>query len=45
MNMTGLDHLVLSVKDSDATCEFYATVLDMELATFGENRKPLAFGS
>jgi catechol 2,3-dioxygenase-like lactoylglutathione lyase family enzyme len=45
MNVTGLDHLVLTVKDLDATCEFYATVLGMEVATFGENRKTLAFGS
>lgn len=45
MNVTGLDHLVLTVKDLDATCEFYATFLGMEVATFGENRKTLAFGS
>lgn len=45
MNVTSLDHLVLTVKDLDATSEFYATVLGMEVVTFGENRKALAFGS
>jgi catechol 2,3-dioxygenase-like lactoylglutathione lyase family enzyme len=37
--------LVLTVKNIDATCEFYSKVLGMEVITFGENRKALAFGS
>ena len=45
MHATSLDHLVLTVKDLDTTSEFYATVLGMEVVTFGENRKTLAFGS
>jgi len=39
-----LDHLVLTVKDVAATCGFYARVLGMEVITFGEGRKALAFG-
>ena len=39
-----LDHLVLTVRDVDATCAFYADVLDMEVTTFGEGRKALRFG-
>jgi catechol 2,3-dioxygenase-like lactoylglutathione lyase family enzyme len=45
MKVTGIDHLVLTVKDLNATCRFYATVLGMELMTFGENRQALACGS
>ncbi len=40
-----LDHLVLTVADVAATCDWYARVLGMEVVTFGaENRKALAFG-
>jgi catechol 2,3-dioxygenase-like lactoylglutathione lyase family enzyme len=45
MKIDSLDHLVLTVKDIGATCEFYAKVLGMEVITFGENRKALSFGS
>lgn len=44
MNITQLDHLVLTVKDIDATCHFYAEHLGMEVITFGDNRKALRFG-
>ena len=44
MNITQLDHLVLTVKDIDATCRFYAYLLGMEVITFGDNRKALRFG-
>ncbi len=44
MNITQLDHLVLTVKDIDATCRFYAEHLGMEVITFGDNRKALRFG-
>ena len=37
--------MVLTVKNIDATCKFYAEVLGMEIVTFGENRKALSFGS
>jgi catechol 2,3-dioxygenase-like lactoylglutathione lyase family enzyme len=45
MKIDSLDHLVLTVRDIGATCEFYAKVLGMEVVTFGENRKALSFGS
>jgi catechol 2,3-dioxygenase-like lactoylglutathione lyase family enzyme len=45
MNVDRLNHLVLTVKDADATCVFYSTVLGMKVVTFGNGRKALAFGS
>jgi len=39
-----LDHLVLTVKDVGATCDFYHRVLGMEIVTFAGGRKGLAFG-
>jgi len=44
MNITQLDHLVLTVKDIDVTCRFYAEHLGMKVVTFGDNRKALRFG-
>jgi catechol 2,3-dioxygenase-like lactoylglutathione lyase family enzyme len=43
--ITGLDHLVLTVRDLDATVRFYVDGLGMRLETFGEGRKALHFGS
>jgi catechol 2,3-dioxygenase-like lactoylglutathione lyase family enzyme len=40
-----IDHFVLTVKDIDATCEFYNRVLDMEVVTFAGGRKGLGFGA
>jgi catechol 2,3-dioxygenase-like lactoylglutathione lyase family enzyme len=45
MKIDRLDHLVLTVKSIAATCEFYAKVLGMDILTFGDNRRVLAFGS
>ena len=45
MKVDRLDHLVLTVKDLDATCQFYAAVLGLEVVTFAENRIALACGS
>lgn len=45
MNIDGLDHLVLTVKDIDATCAFYESVLGMKVTTYGDNRKSLLFGA
>jgi catechol 2,3-dioxygenase-like lactoylglutathione lyase family enzyme len=45
MKIDSIDHVVLTVKDIDATCEFYTKALGMEIVTFGENRKALSFGS
>ena len=42
--ITGLDHLVLTVRDPDATVRFYVDGLGMRLETFGEGRKALHFG-
>ena len=40
-----LDHLVLTVRDIDATCTFYTRVLGMEVRSFGpDQRKALHFG-
>jgi catechol 2,3-dioxygenase-like lactoylglutathione lyase family enzyme len=44
MRIERLDHLVLTVRDIAATCEFYTRILGMEVVTFGEGRKALAFG-
>jgi catechol 2,3-dioxygenase-like lactoylglutathione lyase family enzyme len=45
MKIDAVDHLVLTVKDIDATCAFYGKVLGMNVVSFGEGRKALAFGS
>ena len=44
MAVTSLDHLVLTVRDMLATCQFYTTVLGMTEVTFGQGRKALQFG-
>ncbi|MBP1759142.1 MAG: lactoylglutathione lyase-like lyase [Firmicutes bacterium] len=44
MKVTRIDHLVLTVKDTESTCEFYSKVFGMDIITFGEGRKALAFG-
>lgn len=44
MKIARLDHLVLTVRDVAATCEFYARVLGMQAVTFGAGRRALAFG-
>ncbi|MGB0389651.1 MAG: VOC family protein [Ardenticatenaceae bacterium] len=45
MKIDRLDHLVLTVGDLDATCDFYARVMGMEVITFGGGRKALHFGA
>jgi len=42
--IVGLDHLVLTVRDLDATVRFYRDGLGMRLETFGEGRNALHFG-
>lgn len=43
IQISHLDHWVLTVQDIPATCEFYAR-LGMEIVTFGGNRTALKFG-
>jgi catechol 2,3-dioxygenase-like lactoylglutathione lyase family enzyme len=42
--LSRLDHLVLTVRNVDATCRFYADVLGMRVVTFGQGRIALEFG-
>jgi catechol 2,3-dioxygenase-like lactoylglutathione lyase family enzyme len=44
MNILSLDHLVLTVRDLDATVAFYER-LGMRHVTFGAGRHALAFGN
>ncbi len=39
-----LDHLVLTVKSVQATCDFYSRALGMQTITFAGGRKALSFG-
>jgi catechol 2,3-dioxygenase-like lactoylglutathione lyase family enzyme len=45
MRLAGIDHLVLTVRDVDATSAWYARVLGMEPVTFGAGRRALTFGA
>jgi catechol 2,3-dioxygenase-like lactoylglutathione lyase family enzyme len=45
VKIDSIDHVVFTVTDIEATCEFYTKVLGMEVVTFGEGRKALSFGS
>jgi catechol 2,3-dioxygenase-like lactoylglutathione lyase family enzyme len=45
MKVKAIDHIVLTVKDIDATCAFYARVLGMRITTFGGGRRALSFGA
>jgi len=40
-----LDHLVLTVADIEATCDFYSRVLGMEKIVFAGGRVALGFGA
>lgn len=44
MHIDRLDHLVLTVADIEATCAFYQRLLGMEVVSFGNGRRALAFG-
>ena len=44
MNIDRIDHIVLTVRDVEASCAFYSRVLGMGVATFGAGRKALVFG-
>ena len=45
MKIESIDHVVLTVKDIEKTCEFYSKVMGMEVVAFGEGRKALTFGT
>jgi len=44
MNIDRIDHVVMTVRDLDATCDLYSRVLGMRVVTFAGGRKALAFG-
>ena len=44
LRLERLDHIVLTVRDVDATSAFYQRVLGMEIETFGRGRTALRFG-
>ncbi|KAM9740963.1 glyoxalase domain-containing protein 5 [Menidia menidia] len=44
VQVSHLDHLVLTVKSVPDTVHFYSSVLGMEVVTFKGNRKALSFG-
>ncbi len=44
MKIDSLDHLVLTVRDIDASIAFYVDVLGMDAVSFGAGRRALAFG-
>jgi catechol 2,3-dioxygenase-like lactoylglutathione lyase family enzyme len=45
MKVERIDHLVLTVKDIEATCSFYHEILGMEVETYSVRRKALKFGN
>lgn len=44
MQISHLDHLVLTVASIEQSCEFYQRVLGFEVVTFRGDRKALCFG-
>ncbi|MBN8736496.1 MAG: VOC family protein [Xanthomonadales bacterium] len=44
MQIERLDHLVLTVRDVEASVAFYTRVLGMRAVVFGNGRRALAFG-
>ena len=44
MEIAAIDHLVLTVRDLDASIDFYTRVLGMRELVFGEGRRALVFG-
>ncbi len=45
MIIARVDHFVLTVASIDATCDFYSSVLGMEVVEFARGRKALSFGA
>lgn len=44
MNVTRIDHVVLTVRDIEVAIAWYERVLGMRAITFGDGRRALAFG-
>ncbi len=44
IKISHIDHLVLTVKDIKASCDFYQNILGMKVISFAGNRKALQFG-
>lgn len=44
MEIIRIDHVVLTVRDIEKTCDFYARVLGMQVETFQNGRRALRFG-
>lgn len=44
MKIDRIDHFVLTVRDIEATCDFYERALGMQREVFGEGRTALKFG-
>jgi catechol 2,3-dioxygenase-like lactoylglutathione lyase family enzyme len=45
MEITNIDHIVLTVADIEKTARFYSGVLGFEVVTFHNDRKALVFGN
>lgn len=45
IRVSHIDHVILTVKNIDASLKFYSSVLGMEIISYGEGRKALKFGS
>jgi catechol 2,3-dioxygenase-like lactoylglutathione lyase family enzyme len=45
MHIDALDHVVLTVRDMERTCEFYSRILGMQVVEFQGDRKALKFGA
>ena len=45
MHIDQIDHVVLTVRDIEATCGFYQRVLGMKVLSFEGGRRALAFGN
>ena len=45
MNIQSIDHLVLTVRNIDISCNFYSKVMNMDIIEFRDGRKALKFGN
>lgn len=45
MKIKQIDHLVLTVKNIEASCTFYTAILGMEEVSFGQGRKAVVCGN